>query len=444
MKKALSLPVSGRYQMLFDEVMSARLGRDPDDLLEQRQAAFDRFLQVGLPTRRIEDWKYTDVSRLAKRDLVQKMPSPVPSSIPASRLRDIPLFHEEDATFVFLDGIFQPRLSLSDVVPGLKVTPLADAASDPRLKGALTRNNIQMESPFVCLNRALWQDGLMLRVSGKQRLDRAIHVIFLHGGDVAEELISPRLVVALGGYAEARLAVTHASLRQGMCFNNGCIDVDLDEGAQLEMCHTQALGPESVHLVTTRMTQQRDSNLHVLDFHAGSSLARHDLSVSLDGEGASVTLDGIYVARDRQVVDSHTRIEHTQPNCTSRQLYKGILDDRATAIFNGAVRVHPGASGSDGSQMNRNLLLSPMARVNAKPELEIANDDVRCTHGATVGQLNEQELFYLASRGIAPDVARDMLSRGFVEDVLYRLKDTRRHADLHLLLDRYFGGPVRA
>jgi Fe-S cluster assembly protein SufD len=435
MKKALSTPVAGRYQLLFDELLSERVGQEPEGLLDQRRAAFDRFLQTGMPTRRVENWKYTDVSQLATRNFVHRAPSP----IPASRLRDVPLFHEDDATFVFVDGHYQPHLSLGEIVAGLKVTPLVDTAEDPRLKGALSRTNINMESPFVCLNRALWQDGLLLRVSGKQRLDRRIHVIFLHGGDVADALISPRLVVALGGYAEARLAVTHASLRRGMCFNNGCIDVELDEGAQLEMCHTQALSPDSLHLVTTRITQQRDSHLHTLDFHAGSALARHDLNVALAGEGASVTLDGIYVSRDRQVVDSHTVIEHMQPNCTSRQLYKGILDDRSTAIFNGAVRVHPGASGTDGSQMNRNLLLSTMARVNTKPELEIANDDVRCTHGATVGQLDPLERFYLASRGIDPDAARDMLSRGFVEEVLYRLKDTRRHAELHQLLDRYFG-----
>ena len=440
MKKALSLPVAGRYQALFDEVLSSRTDDEPGSLRQQRQASFDRFLQTGLPTRKVEAWKYTDVSRLAGRNLVHS----APADIPMSRLRDVPLYHEDDATFVFLDGVFRPKLSLSAVVPGLKVTPLADTARDPRLKGALSRTPVAMESPFVCLNRALWRDGLLLRVSGKQRLDRRIHVIFLHGGDVADEMISPRLVVALGGYAEARLAVTHASLRRGMCFNNGCIDVDMDEGAQVEMCHTQALSDDAIHLVTTRVTQQRDSNLHALDFHAGSSLARHDLSVALAGEGASVTLDGVYVARDRQVVDSHTVIEHMQPNCTSRQLYKGLLDDRSTAIFSGAVRVHPGASGSDGSQMNRNVLLSPLARVNTQPELEIANDDVRCTHGATVGQLDPMELFYLASRGLAPEVARDMLCRGFVEEVLYRLKDTRRHAELHQLLDRYFGEIVRA
>jgi Fe-S cluster assembly protein SufD len=250
--------------------------------------------------------------------------------------------------------------------------------------------------------------------------------------------VTPRLVIDIGDLAEVQLAVTHASLQDGTVLNNGVVNIDVGSGAQVEFCHTQALSQAAYHVCTTRIRQQQDSALHALDVATGAALSRHDLSVSLEGPGSSVVLDGIMAARQRQVLDAHTTIEHMHPHCKSRQLYKSILDDRSSTVFNGLVRAHPGAMGTDGEQMNRNLLLSTKARANTKPELQIANDDVRCTHGATVGQISEQELFYLESRGIEPSMAREMLARGFVEEVLYRLDDTRRHADLHALLDRYF------
>jgi len=294
------------------------------------------------------------------------------------------------------------------------------------------------ETPFMALNHALWRDGLHLHLAANGKMERRIHVLFLHSQQSSDVIVNPRLLISLGHHAEASIAVTHASLGDAPCFNNATLDIALDEGAQLNFCHAQLLNPAATHIGATSITQQADTTLRCMDFNIGAALARHDLTVAMVGPGATTSLNGLYAVKDRQQVDCHTLIEHAAPNCSSRQLYKGILDDRATGVFNGAIRVYPGASATDGQQMNRNLLLSNTCKINAKPELQISNDDVKCTHGATVGRLDDQELFYLASRGIDTATARDMLSRGFAEEVLFQLADRQLHSDLHEILNLYF------
>jgi Fe-S cluster assembly protein SufD len=432
--RTLHVPVQGSYEDLYLQSAAAVEQRAPKWLLDRRDAAFARLRETGLPTRHVEAWKYTDITALADR----KFAFARPSRLTRQLLQEIPTVHEDESLLVFVDGLYSSTLSSPVLEPGVTATPLLDAAHDSALCGALSRDGANNENAFVHLNEALWRDGVVLRIAGKRRLEHRIQLLFLHTGWAPNTMISPRCAVALGVLSETRLTITHASIGTGSAFSNAVVDIDVGEGAQLELCQTQTLSPASYHFATTRITQQRDSRLHSLDFGIGAGVSRHDIRVSLAGTGSEVVLDGISAVRGRQIMDAHTVIEHLQPHCTSRQLYKGVLDDHATTVFNGIVRVHPGAAGTDGQQMNRSLLLSREAKANTKPQLEISNDDVRCTHGATIGQLSEQELFYLESRGIAPAAARDMLARGFLEEVLYRLDDRRRHADLHVLLDRYF------
>lgn len=434
MKREISMPVHEHYDTLFAGVRDDMTGQGEEWLLEQRDASFERFRKIGFPTQRVEAWKYTDVSALKDRAFTSAAPYP----LEPGALRNLPLLHSDETTFIFVDGYYSPELSSPELEDGVSVSPLLSATTEPTLKSVLMRSNIQMESAFACLNRALWCDGLFLQIAPQTKLGQRIHIVFVHSGAQQNVLVSPRLVVSVGSCAEARIAITHTSLAEGCILNNGVFDIDIDAGANVELCQTQALSLQSFHFCNTRIVQQRDSTLHSLDFVSGALLSRHDLRVSLAGAGCTLVQDGIMAARERQVVDAHTAIEHMHQNCKSRQLYKAILDDRATTVFNGLVRVHPGASGTDGAQMNQNLLLSTKAKANSEPELQIANDDVRCTHGSTVGQISAKELFYLESRGIAPDAARDMLARGFVEEVLYRLDDSRRREDLHMLLDHYF------
>ena len=432
--RRLQVPVAGAYEDLYCQAAAEISDGAPPWLRNQREAAFSQFRESGFPTRNIEAWKYTDITELAERSYAFASTSALDPQL----LNHIPLYHDDEYRLVFVDRLFNRELSSPKPEGGVAVTRLPDAAGIPSLKGALTRSISDPAGPFARLNEALWRDGVVVCIAGKRKIERRLHLFFLHSGTVPDTMIAPRCAIAVGGLSEVRLSVTHASLQGGSAFNNAVMDLDLGEGAQVEMCHTQALSPDTCHVATSRITQRQDSRLHLLDFGVGGQLSRHEIQVALAGSGSEVVLDGIGAVRGKQVMDSHTVIEHLRPHCRSRQLYKSVLDDKAVTVFNGIVQVCAGAAGTDGEQMNRSLLLSRDAKANTKPELEIANDDVRCTHGATIGQLSEQELFYLESRGIAPAAAREMLARGFLEEVLYRLDDRRRHADLHALLDRYF------
>ncbi|MBT3295288.1 MAG: Fe-S cluster assembly protein SufD [Verrucomicrobia bacterium] len=427
MKRPRAITPDAHYADQLSAVLEAMAPCESAGQLAARQAAFDRFMEQGIPTRRVEAWKYTDVTRLAEEVFAPAAPAP----LTAETVTGLPLYHPEDETVVFASGILQPGLSRHPEGSVLELHPL-HTMPDPTAPVPIHDN------PFVDLNHALWRDGALLRLPPSTTPAQRIHVLFVHATAATPTLSHPRLLIDLGEHATAEIAITHVTLGDKACFNNATLDITLQPGAHLELVYTQVLNQASTHLGTTTITQQRDSTLHAMDFSAGSALARHSLSVALAGEGASASLDGLYIVQGRQHVDAHTCIQHQQPNGSSRQLYKGILDDRATAAFSGLVRVHPGATGTDAQQMNRNLLLSNDALANSKPQLEISNDDVRCTHGATVGRLDDLELFYLASRGIDPTAARDMLSRGFAEEVLYRLPDTQRHADLHAILNRTF------
>jgi len=227
-------------------------------------------------------------------------------------------------------------------------------------------------------------------------------------------------------------------LSDAACLHLPRVMVSADSESNLAISQAQLLNTQSWQLATSRVELQRDAHVAHLEAGLGAALARHDLTAVLLESGARVELNGLYALDGKRHADFHTLIEHRQPNCSSRQVYKGILAGKAAGVFNGAVRVFPGASGTDGYQLNKALLMSREAQMFSKPELLIDNDDVKCSHGATIGQINPQELFYLQSRGIPEAQARHMLARGFVEDIMFQQGDDRLRADLDGALDRYF------
>jgi Fe-S cluster assembly protein SufD len=400
---------------------------EPAWLSARRSWAVDRLRQDGLPTRNVEEWKYTNISPLADRTLVLPPVAPAPGALPAG----LPFWHEEDLNFVFVDGRYAPEWSSIGGSTEVEWTRLADLGADPEPDSPATLTSVLM-------NAAFRGDGVRVRIPARRRVARRIHFVLLHAGAAPDVLIAPWLAVAAEEGAEARVAVTALSLSEAPCVHVPRVLVAAGAGAQLSISQTQVLNTASWQLGTTRIEQQRDSRVIHLDAALGGALARHDLAAVLLESNAEVELNGLYALRDRRHTDFHTLIEHRQPNCRSRQVYKGILDGKAAAVFNGAVRVHPGASGTDGYQLNRALLMSRDAQMYSKPELLIDNDDVKCSHGASIGQLSEQELFYLQSRGIPEPQARRMLARAFVEDILFRQADERQRGDLDALLDRYF------
>lgn len=422
--KTRFVPLGDRYTALF---AASGAPTEPAWLATRRKGAVDRLRRDGVPTRFVEHWKYTDISTLAERALVL----PARTDARGASLANVPFWHEDDLNVVFVDGRFAPEWSTGAQSQDIQVVRLDELTADPE-----TAPSDSLASAL--LNSAFRRDGVLVRIPVRRHLERRIHFLLLHASETPDAILAPWLAVAAEEAAEAHIAITSLSLSAAPCLHVPRVFLSVAAGAQLGVSQTQVLNDSSWQLGTTRIEQRRDSRVTHLEASLGAALARHDLAAVLLEPGASVELNGLYVQRDRRHVDFHTWIEHRQPNCRSRQVYKGIVDDRAAAVFNGVVRVHPGASGTDGYQLNRTLLMSREAQVFSKPELQIDNDDVKCSHGATIGQISAQELFYLQSRGIPEAQARHMLSRAFVEDVLFRLSDTRQRADIDALLDRCF------
>lgn len=431
--KAIPSPLANRLGNWID---SGHAG--PEWLLDQRRAALEALLRNGLPTRKTEDWKYTDTSVITDREW-NYPPLDTDCMTTVQQLHPA-LLHADDLNIVLVNGLFCPALSNVDNEDTIEAVSLRSPLAEPLLESALAEPDTPMEQPFSTLNRAGWRDGVALTIAAGTRPPARIHFLLLHDGDTPNALITPRLVIRAGAGADATVAITHAACSRETCLNVPCIDVDIADGTRLRLYQTQSLNNASFHAGSLRISLGRDSSLQSLEAAFGAALSRQNLIVTFNAPGGEATLNGIYTLNGDRLCDFHTAIVHRLPNCRSRQVYKGILDARATAVFNGAVQVARHASGTDGYQLNRTLLRSPQARVFTKPELRIDNDDVRCTHGATIGQIDPHQLFYLQSRGIAPQDARDILARGFVEDLLFAVDSPRQREALDLCLDRHFNG----
>lgn len=425
--KKRAVHLNERYAALFARRRAA--GGEPAWLAARRDDAWARLQHEGLPTRAVEEWKYTNLAPLAERVLASPG-DPQPARLnPAA----IPFWHAEDLHLVFVDGRYSAEWSDASATGELEIVVANQLPADPEVKSAdgLTA---------TLLNSAFRSDSVLVRIPAKCRLSRRLHVLLLHATDMPDSLAAPWVALEAGALAEADVAITSFSVSPAASVQIPRTWVSVQPGSHLVLSQTQALNSQSWQLATTRIVQTRDSRVTHLDAALGAALARHDLTAILLESGSEVELNGLYALDQKRHADFHTLIEHRQPECRSRQVYKGILDGRATGVFNGAVRVHPGASGTDGYQLNKTLLLSKEAQMFSKPELLIDNDDVKCSHGATIGQLNEQELFYLQSRGIAEARARQILARGFVEDILFQQSDVRQQADIDRLLDHFFAG----
>ncbi len=437
MKRTQSIPPCDRYRELAERVASGPDAGAPW-LIERRRYAMELVAQRGFPTRRQEAWKYTDLSGLAKRSYSL----PGVAELDGNTLATHPLLGQDEFTIVLLDGRFCPALSSTDLPEAVELVHLTGErlGEAGAARKSIEQTNPQMQSSFTNLNEALWQEGLSVIVRPTAGPAPRLHIMNVVSGYTADALITPRLFVSIADTAAAQVALSTSAWgpSPSNTLNLAVTDIQLGASSQLQLCQFQDLPSGTHHVGTTRIRQERDSSLHSLDVAVGGDVSRQELSVMLNAPGATTTVDGIYLADGARLVDNHTTIEHSRPNCTSRQLYKGVITDKARAVFNGCVRVHPGASGTDGEQTNRNLLLSPTATVDTKPELQIANDDVRCTHGATIGQLDPQELFYLHSRGIAPKAARTLLARGFVGEVLLRYEDESWCTRIGAAIDRFF------
>jgi Fe-S cluster assembly protein SufD len=396
---------------------------EPSWLGELRRAGAARFEGLRWPTPRDEDWRFTDLAGIAKSDFGAARAA---GAVTSADLAPFLFGHAEWPRLVFANGRFQPALShLTGLPAGTRVGSLATLLTEaPELvQGTLGEVAVQSAAAaLVGQNAAAFADGYALCLPAGTVLETPVHVLFLTDERAVGGAVHPRNVVILGANAVASVVESFVALADGVALTNTVTEVTLAEGARFDHCKIQRESVQAFHLATLEVRQARDSYLNSFSFAEGAALSRTNIYTTLAGPGAHATLYGLYVGQGRQHVDHQTRIEHAAPSCTSWEVYKGILDGHAHAVFNGKVFVRPEAQKTDGKQTNKNLLLSDTAKVDTKPQLEIFADDVKCTHGATVGSLDAAPLFYCRSRGIPEAEARTLLTYAFAADVLEEIR----------------------
>lgn len=385
-------------------------------LTQARRAAVARFARQGFPTQRDEDWKYTSLAAIAaaRYDLwPAACTDPLAGLVSQRALASAHLL-------VFVNGRLHPGLSRpGDLPPGVRLNSLAycleeqPASVDPSLLLGATA------AALADLNLAFMADGAYLHLAADCHLAAPIQLLFI--ASQANLAIQQRNVLWAAAGSSACIIEQHVALGEGSYLTNALSNVVLEAGASVEHYLLQQESPAASHIATIDVRQQAKSSYSSASFAFGAGLARTGITVALQGEAARCSLDGLYLTAGRQHVDHHTCIDHRQAGGTSRQLYKGVLSGASRAVFNGRVVVHPDAQRSDAEQSNRNLLLSDKAEIDTKPQLEIWADDVKCSHAATVAQLDEEQVFYLRSRGIEQAKARTMLSRAFAREMVDRV-----------------------
>ncbi|MDQ7010414.1 MAG: Fe-S cluster assembly protein SufD [Mariprofundaceae bacterium] len=387
-----------------------------------REEARRAFEETGLPTTRLEEWKYTDVKRAVApfADALLADTLAEPGVVDADWLY-AQLLPGDMPRLVFVDGQFAPMLSGFASLPAAVSATAFSALDDAELSLAQG----PLVNGFTHLNLACFRDGAVIDVAAD--VNAPIYLVFVDSGAGAVSHLRNHI------HLRAAASVIEHYIGTGNTpgFTNIVTDIELDEDAVCTHYRLQQESAKQLHIGRVHVRQARGSRFDSHAMALGASLSRTDIHVEMQGEGASCTLNGLYLTAGRQHTDHHTRVDHLVPHCTSREYYRGVLDGRSRAVFNGKVVVHEQARKTDAQQSNANLLLSQYAEVDTKPELEIYNDDVKCAHGATIGQMDMEQLFYLRSRGLGEVEARNVLIFAFADDVLMRLPlDTvRRHLE---------------
>ncbi len=403
----------------YAELFGALDQAGPSWLPSLRRAAFDRFTALGFPTTRNEDWHFTSVTPIAER--VFKPARATPTAV---KIAEIEAHTFGDASWrrlTFVNGRFEPSLSSVAGLPAtVRVSTFADALKESPefIAEHLGKLAAYDDATFTALNTAFLQDGVVIHVPRGVIVAEPIHLLHLADAQAEGVAIHPRLLVVVEALAQL-VVVESYSGAGGVCyFTNAVAEIEVGDGARVYHYKVQREGPDAFHVGTIQVSQGRDSLYHSFSFAGGAALSRTNVYSKLVGEGAEVRLNGLYMVDGTQQADHQTSVRHLAPNTVSRELYKGVLDGSSHGVFNGKVYVDPVAQKTDGKQTNHFLLLSEQARADAKPQLEIFADDVKCTHGATVGRLDEVALFYMKSRGIGADNARSLLTYAFAAEVL--------------------------
>jgi Fe-S cluster assembly protein SufD len=424
-----TVAIDDRYLAAFE---SRREGAEPRAREGMRRRAIERFAELGFPTMRQEDWRFTNVGPIARTDWeIADGGEPVDAT-------DIePYVYPDMYRAVFVNGRLQEDLSRLEGLPeGVTVTHLAAAlaAGHAAVEEHLGAHASFENQAFVALNTAFFADGALVHVADGVVLEKPIQLVFVSRPAAAPRVAFPRNLVVAGENAQATVVETYCGVGAGEMLTVPVTELVAGDAANLDHYRLQQELYDTHHVALQQYRTGRHTTLSSHSLSFGGKLVRNDVRAELAGEGGSCTLNGLYLVKGRQHVDTHMWVEHIAPHCYSHELYKGLLEERGRAVFNGLIHVHKGAQKTDGVQTNRNLLLSPDALVNTNPQLLIFADDVKCTHGSTVGQLDADAVFYLRSRGIGEEAAKSLLIYAFARDIVDRVKLAPVRKDLEELL----------
>ena len=387
------------------------------------QNAFDTFTKLGVPTAKHEEWKYTRISSLFNKDyaLVQ-----APVTFSKEEMAGIRLpGHEEANELVFVNGLYSPSLSVVRS-SGLIVLPLKEAAEANNYKDIVVQNlgksNKYLKDGIHALNTAFLQEGVFLFIKKSVVIEHPVYIYNISDARSVNTLAQPRSLVYIGESAQVKFVESYSTIGQSDSFTNQVMELVVEKNALVEYYKIQNDGVNSSQVSTTHFRQVGKSVVNAVTISLNGGIVRNNMNVSLEAEYNEAHLYGLYFLKGKTHVDNHTVVDNIQPHCLSNELYKGIIDDSATAVFNGKIFVEPLAQKTNAFQSNKNILLSDSASVNTKPQLEIFADDVKCSHGCTIGQLDEEGLFYLRSRGISEKAAKSLLVHAFAIDILEHIK----------------------
>lgn len=411
---------------LLDMTLDTPRAGGPEWVAPLRDAAMARFTELGIPTLKHEEWRFTNLAPLTKTRFGE--PSPRSAARPddlATAGIDIPGAFR----LVFVDGRLLPGLSrLAGLPAGVTVAPLHEAlkSSRARVEPFLARSIQTEQDPFAALNSAFFAEGAFIHIPRGLALERPIILQSFTTASAHPTLTHPRNLILLEEGAQATIVEDYEAVgpaaAEAVYFTNALTEISMGAGAHAEHCFLERESPHAFNISTLRVHQEAGSDFSSHSILLGGALVRNNVHLVLDGEACESLLNGLFIPRTGQHMDNHMRVVHAKPRCNSRQYYKGVLDETGRGVFSGRIYVAQDAQKTDAIQRNSNLLLSDQAQIDTKPQLEIYADDVRCTHGATIGQLDPDSLFYLKARGLSDGAARAMLIYAFASESLDRIR----------------------
>lgn len=402
------------YSEGYKQLKEKKFRDNPEWLKDLRENASQEFSAIGFPTLKDEDWRFTNLAPIARNkfSIVEEG-----KSIPGKKeIQDLSIPGLDAARLVFINGHFSSENSdIGELPVGVVVCSLSDAISENKknIEDYLGQYAEYERQSFIALNTTLFEDGLYIYVPRSVAFERPVYALFISTDEDVQSIVNQRNLIIAEDNTELKVIEHYVSTSDNVHFSNVVTEAFAGENCNLEHYLLECESTKAFNISTLRVEQRRNSNIKSHSVLLGGALVRNNVHPVLGGEGSHSLINGLYMATGRQHMDNFMRVEHASPHCDSRQFYNGVLDQKSRGVFHGRIVVHENAAKTDAKQTNKNLLLTDTAQVDTKPQLEIYNEDVKCTHGATIGQMDEDAIFYLQSRGIPKEDARTIMLRAF-------------------------------